>query len=380
MKILHTVSSLGARSGGPSQSIYATVSGLNRLGIGADILTLDVRDSTKDHLTGTDDFIKVQPRDGFSPLAISPNMRGYLSRHPEYDIYQTHGLWMDINHATCTFARQLGKPYIITPRGMLYPEALSRSSWKKKLMLALGHKKDIALANCIHATCKQEMEHYRALGFTNPVAVIPNPVAIPDFIDSIQRPNDRFRVGFLGRIHPRKHVHDLIEAWARMGTSVKDGELLIIGQGDENYMQQLHAQVAQAGLTNVRFTGFLSGKAKFEALASLSALFVPSDFENFGMIIPEALIVKTPVMASLGTPWEELNTHHCGWWQDNSVKSICKCIKTAHNMSAEELHKMGVRGHNLIISSYSSEKVAQMMAALYGWLLGKNDKPDFVYD
>lgn len=379
MKILHTVSSLGTRCGGPSQSIYATVSGLNRLGIRADILTLDVRDATKDHLTGTDDFIKVQPRDEFSPLAISPNMRGYLNRHMEYDIYQTHGLWMDINHATCTFARKLGKPYIITPRGMLYPEALARSSWKKKVMLALGHKKDVALASCIHATCKQEMEHYRSLGFTNPVAVIPNPVAIPDFIASIQRPNDRFRIGFLGRIHPRKHVHDLIEAWTRMGDSVNDGELLIIGQGDESYMQQLHTQVGRAGLTNVRFAGFLSGKAKFEALASLTALFVPSDFENFGMIIPEALIVGTPVMASLGTPWEELNTHRCGWWRDNSVESLCECIKMAHSMATNELNAMGARGRELILASYSSEKVAEMMAFLYGWLLGKNEKPDFVY-
>lgn len=379
MKVLHTVSSLGARSGGPSQSIYATVSGLNQLGIRADILTMDVKDPAKDHLTGMDIFIKAKPRDAISPLAISRNMRSYLRERQEYDIYQTHGLWMDINHATCAFARQQNKPYIITPRGMLYPEALARSSWKKKLLLALGHKKDIALANCIHATCKQEMEHYRALGFTNPVAVIPNPVAIPDFTDSIHRPNDCFRIGFLGRIHPRKHVHDLIEAWTRMGTAVKNGELLIIGQGDARYMQQLHNQVVQAGLSNVRFAGFLSGKEKFEALASLTALFVPSDFENFGMIIPEALIVKTPVMASLGTPWEELNSHHCGWWRNNSVESLCECLEMAHAMSSDELNQMGVRGRELICSSYSCEKVAQMMSALYGWLLSKNEKPGFIY-
>lgn len=379
MRILHTVSSLGTRSGGPSQSIYATALGLNQLHYDADILTLNVKDPTIDCLTGTDSFIKAQPFDAFSPLGISMHMREYLMQNKEYDLYQTHGLWGDINHMTCVVARQQRKPYIITPRGMLYPQALARSSWKKKLMMILGHKRDIARAACIHATCKQEMEHFRALGFSNPVAVIPNPVAMPDYIDSIKRSNDLLRIGFLGRIHPRKHVHDLITAWARMGDAVRKGELLIIGQGDDDYMNQLHAQVALAGLSNVRFAGFLSGKEKFEALASLTALFVPSDFENFGMIIPESLLVRTPVMASLGTPWEELNTYGGGWWRDNSIESLCSCMSLILNASQEELMLMGERGRQLIIENYSSQKVAQMLGSLYGWLLGKNEKPEFVY-
>jgi glycosyltransferase involved in cell wall biosynthesis len=56
----------------------------------------------------------------------------------------------------------------------------------------------------------------------------------------------------------------------------------------------------------------LTGEAKENTLNSLSYLVVPSDFENFGMIIPEALIKGIPVIASKGTTWEELNTHHCG--------------------------------------------------------------------
>ena len=378
MKVLQTISSLNAGSGGTSTCTYELVSAMNAAGFPVELLTLRPA-SSADRILGEDVFIKSYQHDAQTPLAFSRNLRRALAES-NYDLYHTNGLWMDVNHATCAHARRVHKPYIISPHGMLYPEALARSAWKKKLMMILGHKRDIAQASCIHATCKQEMEHYRALGFTNPVAVIPNPVATPDFIDSIQRPNDRFRIGFLGRIHPRKHVHDLITAWSRMGNSVKEGELLIIGQGDESYMQQLHTQVVQAGLGNVRFAGFLSGKEKFEALASLSALFVPSDFENFGMIIPESLLVKTPVMASLGTPWEELNTNHCGWWRDNSVSSLCECIKEAQSLSSNELQAMGERGKQLILSSYSSAKVAQMMYQLYSWLLGKQDKPDFVYE
>ncbi len=377
MKVLQTIGSLNAGSGGTSTCTYELVSAMNAAGFPVDVLTLCPQSPTE-RMLGEDSFIKAYPHDARTPLAISRNLRRSLAES-NYDLYHTNGLWMDVNHATCAHARKIGKPYIVSLHGMLYPEALTRSAWKKKLMLALGHKKDIAFASCIHATCVQEMEYYRALGYTNPVAIIPNPVGVPDYLSSIQRSNDCFRIGFLGRIHPRKHVHDLITAWSCMGDFVKEGELLIIGQGDDDYMNQLHTQVAQNGLRNVRFAGFLSGKDKFEALASLSGLFVPSDFENFGMIIPEALLVKTPVMASLGTPWEELNTHCCGWWRDNSVESLCACIREAQRLSNEELLAMGERGKQLILNSYSSTKVAQMMTTLYGWLLGENEKPDFVY-
>ena len=51
----------------------------------------------------------------------------------------------------------------------------------------------------------------------------------------------------------------------------------------------------------------MQGREKYERLANIWTLFVPSAQENFGMIVPEALICGTPVYASLGTPWGELN-------------------------------------------------------------------------
>ena len=72
--------------------------------------------------------------------------------------------------------------------------------------------------------------------------------------------------------------------------------------------------------------------------------FVPSDFENFGMIVTEALSVGTPVMASLGTPWEELNTIGCGWWIDRTPENIAQVMRQVMEMSIPELLAMGERG------------------------------------
>ena len=376
MKVLQTIGSLNAGSGGTSTCTYELVSAMNEAGSPVDLLTLRPQSSTE-RMLGEDSFIKAYPYDAQTPLAISRNLRRALAES-NYDLYHTNGLWMDANHATCVHARKIGKPYIVSPHGMLYPQALAISSRKKKLMLTLGHRRDLEQSACIHVTCKQEMEHCRAFGLTQPIAVIPNPVQIPPYLHELRKSEDGiFRVGFLGRFHPIKNIETIIRAWAEL--RLPNAELLFYGDGEPGYVAGLKNLVKELNAPNVRFMGFVHDREKYEALAQLNILCAPSHQENFGMSIAETLLAGTPVIASKGTPWEELNTHHCGWWRDNSVESLCACIREAQRLSNEQLLAMGERGKQLILNSYSSTKVAQMMATLYGWLLGKNEKPDFVY-
>lgn len=379
MKILQTIAGFGAKSGGTSTCTYDLVAALNQLNCQTDILTLKPNDPT-DHLMGVgEQWIKALPHDGKTPFGYSHNIVHYLNT-TDYDLYHTNGLWMYCNHVTISVARKKGKPYIITPHGMLYPQALARSAWKKKLMMHLCFDKDIREANCIHATCMQEMKYYRDLGYKNPVAVIANPMPLPKYIDDIKPKRSKKRIGFLGRLHPRKNVKGLIEAWASLGKATKNAELYIMGKGDETYEAYLKELVVTLGLTNVVFAGFVNGREKFEKLATLTALFVPSDFENFGMIITEALIVKTPVMASLGTPWEELNTRRCGWWVNNDIHTLAQTMEEVFSLSDEELLAMGERGKQLVMEKYSSVQVATQMKHLYEWILNGGQKPDFVFD
>ena len=375
MNILQTIGSLTAGSGGTSTCTYELVSAMNAAEFPVDLLTLRPASSAEPML-GEDAFIHACSYDACTPLAISRNLRKVLAKS-NYDLYHTNGLWMDVNHATCVHARKVGKPYIISPHGMLYPQALAISSWKKRLMLSLGHRRDLELATCIHVTCKQEMEHCRAFGLKQPIAVIPNPVQIPSYLNELQKSTDNiFRVGFLGRFHPIKNIESIIRAWAKLRLS--DSELLLYGDGDPEYVASLRALVRTTDSPNVRFMGFVNGRDKYEALARLDILCAPSYQENFGMSIAEALLAGTPVIASTGTPWEELNSRHCGWWGDNTVEKLSKYFQAAIEKKSE-LVAMGERGRQLIEENYSSQKVAQMMSSLYGWLLGQNHKPDFIY-
>lgn len=374
MKTLQTIAGFGSHSGGTSTCTYDLLAAMHRIGCDVDILSL----RSIDLMGKGETWIKALPNDSVTPYGYSRNMNQFLNRS-SYDIYHTNGMWMHCNHATCIIARKKNKPYIITPHGMLYPQALSRSTWKKKLLLEIGGvDKDLRLANCIHCTCKEEMKHYRALGYKNPVAVIPNPVPIPSFIDELTNERTIKRIGFLGRLHPRKNVEALIDAWIRLNK--KDAQLIIMGQGDVAYEAMLKERVRQANLTNVEFAGFVTGREKFERLASLTALCVPSDFENFGMIVSEALSVGTPVIASLGTPWEELNTEHCGYWVSNDVKTLAFTIEAVLSLPQEKIIQMGENGKRLVLEKYRDIQVAGMMKQLYEWILNGGVKPEFVYE
>lgn len=292
-------------------------------------------------------------------------------------------MWMHINHSTCAIARKKGKPYIITPHGMLYPEALARSAWKKWPLRKLWFDRDIREASCIHVTCEAEMNHVRSFGYDGPIALIGNPVSMPEYtaeLFNLKKTNADalWGVAFLGRLHPIKKVENLL--YGVYLSSRRDVKVFIIGKGDEEYERFLRYEAKRLGIeSQVQFLGFLNGREKYEQLVKMDALFVPSDMENFGMIIPEALIVGTPVMASLGTPWQALNEEKCGWWVDNSPESIAKVIDDLYKKTPSERMAMGQRGRDYILRTFAAEKVASQMLSLYRWLIAEAPKPEFVY-
>ena len=380
MKIIQTIAGFGSHSGGTSTCTHDLISAIHDIGCHVDLMTL----ASIDQIGKEEAWIKTLPNDAVTPYGYSRNMKQWLCES-DYDLYHTNGLWMYCNHITCAVAREKDRPYIITPHGMLYPDALHRSYWKKWPLLQLFFRNDILKADCLHVTCKAEMNHIRSFGYKGDVAVIPNPANLPDYLDEIASTKPFFlgsnlprKLGFLGRLHPIKKVENLLYGIAKLPSSQKY-ELAIMGKGDDGYERFLHNEVARLGLKNVKFYGFVSGHNKYEQLAQLSCLFVPSDFENFGMIVTEALSVGTPVMASLGTPWEELNAVDCGWWMDRSPDNIVQVMQQVLEMPVENLLAMGERGRQLVRKKYAAPQVAAMMQQLYNWLVNGGEKPEFVY-
>lgn len=378
MKVLHTISGLNCSSGGPTACTYNLLKGLRSGGVEADVLTLKPLDPA-DKIVGDDDFIIAVDNDAANPFVYSRNFRDYIKMHGKYDIYHANGLWTYPTYITAKAARKAGKPYIIAPHGMLYPQGLVSKPWKKRLALALFQKNDLDHAAALQATCVQEAEYISALGFKKPIAIIPNSLPTNDIKPVRETGNSIRKFGFVGRIHPIKNIDVLLAAWAKLGAKTKDCELVIVGDGDAVYKNRLMEFVSENSLENVRFPGFLTGKELTGTVRSFDYQMLVSKSENFGMVVPEALINGIPCIATEGTPWEELNRYGCGWWIKDGIENLADTIAAAIELPEEGRRKMGARGREMIISNYSVNAVAEKMKRLYNWILEGGDNPDFIY-
>ena len=381
MRVLQTIQSMNLKSGGPTTCTRDLMNVLGSSGETIDLLTFKDSDDLSQIAGWNSSWLKIVENDTITPLRISKNFRHALDQS-DYDLYHCNALWLYSNHMTCKIAREKGRPYVLSPHGMLYPTALALKRWKKLPMLYAWFNKDIMKSTCIHATCIEEMEHCRAFGYRGPIAVIPNPVVFPKSIEIKKQIDEEPAIGFLGRFHPIKKVENLLKgANIALRRGCRKFRIYLIGAGDKQYESFIHEEVRRLKLEeSVQFLGYITGKEKYEWLSKFRALFVPSVQENFGMIVPEALICGTPVYASLGTPWQELNEVGCGWWRDNSPETIADIIDVVMSISDEELLSMGYRGHALMKDKYEQHKVASMMIDLYKWILGCGPKPSYVYD
>lgn len=376
MKVLHTIPYFNKASGGPTSCTYQLVKGLVENGLNCDILSFRPKEGD---ILADDDFIHYLADDRKTPLWFSKNLSNELSGNINcYDLVHINTIWTWPSHIAVTRAKVAGLPIIISPHGMLYPQALKVSSWKKKIIANWYVNRDLKTANCIHATSVEEAKHIREYGLTNPIAIIPNCLDVSKYPQPRTTLNPIRRFGFTGRLNPIKNIDILLSAWDLLGTQTKNAELIIIGDGEPSYVRSLKNYTEQRQMTNVRFTGFLSGATLRDTVRSLDFQVLPSKSENFGMVVPEALICGVPVIATKGTPWQSLEERECGWWIEPTADSLAKTISNAIAISEDNRQKMGDAGRKLVIEKYSSDAVAQQMKRLYCWILNSEDKPSFV--
>ncbi len=312
------------------------------------------------------------PDDRLTAFGFSRNWkkRAAAIGQGDCDLIFIHGLWQYFALSAAETARRLKIPYLVSPHGMLYPEALQISAWKKLFCRKFGFDALLQNAAAIVVSCEREAEVCRALGFRNPVAVIPNGIEIPEVPKVVKTR----KIVFLGRLVPYKNVLFLLRAWQSMADA--SAELVIAGSGVSSYERKLKNFVRQNHLANVSFAGEVRKDEKTALLASAKALALPSEFESFGLVALESLACGTPVIASLNTPWNDLTTYRCGWHVP--LEKFPDAMRQALDQTREELDERGQNALALVREKYTADKTTQFLTALYRWIAGEGAKPSFV--
>ncbi|WP_405292406.1 glycosyltransferase [Algibacter sp. Ld11] len=380
MSINHVITSIDISTGGPARSVTHLIEEMLYLNNGINIC-LDTLKSQNPIINSFKTANGGLNFHEFEQLGLSKSLKNSL-KNSNIDLLHGHGLWQMPVHQMAKVAQQKNIPYIITPRGMLEPWSLTQRPLKKKVALSLFQRKDLKNATCLHATAPMEVESIRALGFKNPIAMIPNGVNLASFPDTIPvKPNQPRRMLFLSRIHPKKGIENLITAWQQLDLNTKQNWVIdIYGNGDAAYINQLKTTIKTLNLDQqIHIKTPVFGKEKLKVFRDASLFVLPTFSENFGIVVAEALASYTPVITTKGAPWEDLESYNCGDWIDIGVEPLVKSLSNLMTKQPDVLIEMGANGRRLIEHKYSMQAVAQQMLELYDWILNDTETPSFIH-
>lgn len=136
----------------------------------------------------------------------------------------------------------------------------------------------------------------------------------PAFIDERSRADGPLHIAFVGNVIPRKQLHVLLEACARLDP--RRWTLDVVGApADPVYGQEIRDQVARLPDPScVTWHGRLPNDVLRDVLRGAHVLAVPSTYEGFGIVYVEAMGQGVPVIATPhGGPVDLVQNGHTGF-------------------------------------------------------------------
>jgi len=314
------------------------------------------------------------------------DMRKFVrSRH--FDILHLHNLWTYPSLLTLEKSLRNEAAVIITINGMLDPWALGNSRYKKKIAAFLFEKLNLNRAKLVHVNSEREAEDCRRFGIKAPVAIIPNGVE-PSLNANLSsnhridkfRSNHKKRLLFLGRIHEKKGLIPLVEAWSQLPPNFREEWVLdIVGWDDRGFEAQLRNLTLQRGLEDsVVFHGPLYGDDKIQAYEDADAFILPSFSEGLPMAVLEAWSAALPTIISPQCNLSIGYARHASLPTAPETSSIVFALKRLMEMSPAARQILGENASQLVREKFSWDSVANNLMDCYRWCLGEIERPHVV--
>lgn len=372
LRILHVITSVDPRTGGPIEGIKQ-LSGVHfELGNTVEVATLDSPDA--EYIVGFP--LRVHALGpSYTHYRYSPRLLPWLRKNADrFDIIIVNGIWQYGGFAVWRALYRTRKPYFVFTHGMLDPwfkRTYPLKHAKKWLYWPWGEYRVLRDAAAVLFTCEEERLQARESFWLYRCneAVVSYGTAVPDGDPAIQRDQFLMRypelhgkriILYLSRIHPKKGCDLLIEGIA--DSLIRDPALHLVMAGpDQAAMTNgLQALAKSLGIeARITWTGMLGGDLKWGAYRAAEAFILPSHQENFGIVVSEAMACGTPVLISDKVNiWREVVADGAGLVAKDTVGGTRSLLGKWLALDQAERTAMGVRARKSFENRFEIHRAA----------------------
>lgn len=230
-------------------------------------------------------------------------------------VYLSSIFYYSMNIPAILAADSLGIPIVWAARGELNAKALRIKAWKKTPYLYLLKKTGLTKNIVFHATSDEERYNIIVkLGvLASRVFTIPNFPSAAHHKQLIEKKQGELRLLIICRLVPNKNILYAINLVKQCGNEIS---LDIYGPiEDKDYWKQCEvAMLSTPANVAITYKGALTPQEAQDIYLNYDCLLFPTEFENYGQVIAEALSHDCPVIISKGTtPWDDVTIQNAGY-------------------------------------------------------------------
>ncbi len=319
-------------------------------------------------------FLRFLSRSGWNfSFNLIDSLRKRISR---FDVVHISEVWSFSAAFASYYSIKFKKPYIVSPRGSLYPYTFKKKIWKKLPYYHLVTKRILEKASLIqYVTEDEKAQSHSFLRLKNKPVVVPSGIDFTEFSALPEKDELKSRfpflkgkkvILFLSRINWIKGLDILVESFKELAGTRDDLHLLIAGEDlGDGYKEVVRSWVKEGGIGNmVTFTGLLKGKDKLMAYTGSDIFVLPSYSENFGMVVIEAMACGIPVIISdkVGLS-KEVKEYDAGIVVSTKAENLTETLKTL--LDNGELRRTYAEKGKKFAQYYNIDNVADMMIRAY---------------
>jgi poly(glycerol-phosphate) alpha-glucosyltransferase len=357
LRVTLLTASASRLGGGVATALYSHAALLREAGAEVTVVSLADEHSEDDRAALGPVPLRTVSISGPAFFGYAPDLLGQLLA-TEADLLHLHGIWMYPSHAAARWARSTGKPYVISPHGMLDPWITGRGRWKK-MLARLGYERDSwRRAHAFHALTEADAADVRREAGDCEVAVIPT--AGPPAIAAAAGERAP-QVVFISRVHLKKNLAALLDGWetARLPAGAR---LTIAGWGDAADVAAFEARMARAPASAV-FVGPVHGEAKRRLLEQARFVVLPSHSEGLPMTILEAWAAGTPTIMTAECHLPEGFAAGAALECGTGAASVAAALEGALTLDETAWRGMSDAALGLARGRFSATRVAREWAA-----------------